>query len=353
MGMRNYMMIITAPLSPKALPGKIVLPVRKWLYIAILTVGVLFSNNIPCHAGCGLESVTLKSDLGKPVQVIIQTKGDADLTSEQHPEKLVLYLNNCTAPPGSHSIPGDGVVVKKIRWNYKPESNSIWVVVEHIPGAKNKVEKKNDGHIAVVFSSGQPTKPNEEQAKYIGTYDKVPAAIQKRMAQYSWNDQCPVSLDALSYLKITHWGFDGKPHQGELIVNRKVAPEVIDVFKELFDRKFPVNKMRLIEEYQGSDDASMADNNSSAFNCRLAKGSKTKYSTHSHGLAIDINPLVNPYVKNNRVSPKGGADFLDRTAKAKGMIVKGGPCYNAFTKRGWQWGGDWKSLKDYQHFEKP
>ena len=320
---------------------------------ALLLLIWLVSGYSTCWAGCTLESVDLGPSQSGSINVMVRTHGNPELTLESHPDKLVMYLRGCSAPPGSHSIPGDGVLVKKVRWNYKPEPAAVWVVIEHQVGVTSRLEGPTDGQIIVVLSGPETSQNGSEQAQYVGRQSKIPAAIKGRMAKYSWQAQCPVDPDQLAYLKVTHWGFDGKTHQGELIVNQKVSDEVMEIFKELFDQGFPIEKIRLIEEYQGSDDASMADNNSSAFNCRLAKGSQDKYSTHSHGLAIDINPLMNPYVKNNQVFPQGGARYLDRTAKIKGMIVKGGPCYNAFTKRGWQWGGDWKSLKDYQHFEKP
>ena len=124
------------------------------------------------------------------------------------------------------------------------------------------------------------------------------------------------------------------------------------IFKDLFDAKFPIEKICLIDAYKGIDDLSMADNNSSGFNCRMSAGNSKKFSKHSYGVAIDINPLVNPYVKNGTVLPPEGRNYLDRDATVKGMIRKGDDCYTAFIKRGWTWGGAWKHSKDYQHFEK-
>lgn len=185
-----------------------------------------------------------------------------------------------------------------------------------------------------------------------GSFQAIPASIVKSMKQYSWRKGCPVPLHKLGYLRLSYWGYDDRQHSGELIVSKKLAPEFLEIFKELFEAKFPIKSIRRIEHFQGSDDLSMDADNTSAFNCRPVFGKKNVFSKHSYGVAIDINPLRNPYVKNALVAPKMGRAFIDRAKKIKGYIKKDGPCYNAFKKRGWTWGGDWNSLKDYQHFEK-
>lgn len=172
-----------------------------------------------------------------------------------------------------------------------------------------------------------------------------------KMKDVSWKPSAPVSLEELSYVKVTYWGFDNREHIGELIVHEKVAEEVVEIFEELYKEKFPIEKVKLIDEYGADDDLSMADNNTSSFCYRKVSGSE-KLSKHSYGIAIDINPLQNPYIKGNSVSPEGGKEYLDRNNLRKGMIVKNDICYRAFTSRGWIWGGDWKSVKDYQHFQK-
>ena len=180
----------------------------------------------------------------------------------------------------------------------------------------------------------------------------LPHKIIEKIKNKSWKTPAPIKLEDLAYLKITYCGFDGKPHLGCMIVHKKVAKEVLEIFQELYRAKFPIEKMKLIDDYGADDDRSMAANNSSAFCVRPLTGEKHGFSRHSYGLAIDINPLQNPYVKGKTVSPPAGKDYLDRTKSRQGMIVKGDVCYNAFVSRGWQWGGEWESLKDYQHFEK-
>ncbi|MBI9012799.1 MAG: M15 family metallopeptidase [Clostridiales bacterium] len=182
----------------------------------------------------------------------------------------------------------------------------------------------------------------------INTIDDI---VYNRINNISYKENDSITRDDLRYLEVTYWGFDNKRHYGELIVNQLVAEEVLEIFKELYQNHYPVENMLLVDEYNGDDLKSMEANNTSAFNYRKVAGSN-KLSNHSYGLAIDINPLQNPYVKNSHVSPEGGNEYIDRETIQIGMIQKNDICYQAFISRGWEWGGDWKSIKDYQHFEK-
>ena len=190
-----------------------------------------------------------------------------------------------------------------------------------------------------------------EDSEAIFAYSPLSDEVAERITGISYIENDEVKITDLVYVQITHWGFDEKEHRGEVILNKKVAEEVVEIFKELYKAKFPIEKIRIIDEYDAKDELSMLDNNTSAFCYREIAGGNGKLSYHSYGIAIDINPVQNPYVKNNTVLPESGRTYLDRTNVRKGMIVEGDPCYNAFKKRGWTWGGDWNSLKDYQHFE--
>lgn len=192
---------------------------------------------------------------------------------------------------------------------------------------------------------------NRENPELVFTYTPLSEEVMERIRGLSYLENDKIKMEDLSYLRLSHWGFDDKVHLGELIVNKKIASQVVELFKDLYEAKFPIEKMRLIDDYKAKDNLSMADNNSSAFCFREIAGSNGVLSQHSFGLAIDINPVQNPYVKNGRVYPEGGKAYLDRNDIRKGMIVKGDPAYKAFKSRGWNWGGDWNSLKDYQHFE--
>ncbi|WP_186646763.1 M15 family metallopeptidase [Fluviispira vulneris] len=183
--------------------------------------------------------------------------------------------------------------------------------------------------------------------------DNIPEEIQKNMQKYTWNPSCPVSLGELKYLSLSFYGFDNNIHKGHLIVHKEVATEVVSIFEELFKNKFPIEKMQIMDDFKGDDDLSMTENNTSAFNCRSVTGKPGIFSVHSYGRAIDINPKINPYVKGNLVLPKNGKEFIDRTLTSPGIIKLNDFTYKTFNKKGWKWGGLWKSIKDYQHFEKP
>jgi D-alanyl-D-alanine carboxypeptidase len=192
----------------------------------------------------------------------------------------------------------------------------------------------------------------EPAPRFEASQAPVPEDLAARMRKHSWRDGCPIPIGELSYLRLSYIGFDGMVHQGDLLVHRSLAAEVVAIFRDLFVQRFPIDKMRLIDEYGGDDDASMADNNTSAFNCRFVAGKPGIFSKHSGGRAIDINPRTNPMVVGDAVFPPAGAAFLDRHARARGLLSSGDRAVRAFVRRGWVWGGAWRSLKDYQHFEK-
>lgn len=189
--------------------------------------------------------------------------------------------------------------------------------------------------------------------KFYSDISDIPEEIVVKMRQFTWQENCPVALKDLSYLSVSYLGYDDAVHIGNMIVNKKLAEEVVEIFKEIFLNKFPIASMKIMSDYQGDDIVSMNNNNSSAFNCREITGKKGVFSNHSYGIAIDINPIENPYVKGNVILPELGKKFTNRNIKKKGMIIKGDKIYQSFIKRGWIWGGNWNSLKDYQHFEKP
>ena len=180
----------------------------------------------------------------------------------------------------------------------------------------------------------------------VSTIDEATAA---RMSASS-RPGCPVPLDELRLLTLTHWGFDGRPRPGELVVAAQYADGIASVFRHLFDERFPIESIRLVDEFGGDDDRSMAANNTSGFNCRPATGS-TRWSEHAYGRAIDINPIQNPYVtRSGAVLPPAGAAHTTRDPATPGLITHDGPVVAAFDEIGWVWGGNWSSGKDYQHF---
>lgn len=195
------------------------------------------------------------------------------------------------------------------------------------------------------------------------------ASIKKLDDQYQallkekkvWASKCPVSLERLRVVEVPYFSFDGKTEWGQLVVMDAVAPFVLNIFEELHDRQFPIYSMKPIEQFDGSDDASMEANNSSAFNYREIPG-RGVISIHSYGLAIDVNTVQNPYMGNAYLSkekpcmlievwPKKGIEFINRLHQKKGMVE---PIVEVFHKFGFRdWGGLWKDLMDYHHFQTP
>ena len=155
-------------------------------------------------------------------------------------------------------------------------------------------------------------------------------------------------LDELSYLRMSYIGFDGQPHHGEMVVATSVAPAVLSVFRQLFAQRFPIRSMQLVDEFGGSDDASMTADNTSGFNCRPVTGGGA-FSQHSYGKAIDLDPVENPYVGDGEVLPPAGQAFVARPDRP-GVLRDGDGAVRAFASIGWSWGGDWTSPTDFQHF---
>jgi hypothetical protein len=166
----------------------------------------------------------------------------------------------------------------------------------------------------------------------------------------SWQADCPIGVKELKWVELSHWDNEGDAVQGALVVHGDHAADIVTVFEKLFDTGFPIQSLRPITEFDGDDNASMAANNSSGFNCREVDGRSGVWSQHAYGGAVDINPLVNPWVRGSRVDPPGGAPYVDRTVEAPGLIVAGDAVTGAFAAIGWAWGGDWSTTIDYQHF---
>ena len=174
-------------------------------------------------------------------------------------------------------------------------------------------------------------------------------AVRSRV-RHSWRRGCPVGPVELRLLRADYWGFDGRVHRGELIVHRDHARRILGVLKKLFQARYPIQRLRLVDAYRADDDRSMAANNTSGFNCRRVSGSSS-WSEHAFGRAIDLNPLRNPHVtRGGRVSPPAGRPYVNRARRAAGMIHGNDVVVRAFAAAGWRWGGYWSGSRDYQHF---
>lgn len=194
-------------------------------------------------------------------------------------------------------------------------------------------------------------------AKYIDfdsmfTIDNISDSTLNRMIGKSYPENCEIAIDDLRYLIIPHYDGNGYIKIGELVCNKEVADDFIYLFRELFKHKYPIEKMALIDNYDADDTKSMEANNTSAFNYRVISGTD-KLSKHAYGMAIDINPLYNPCVRDTKVSPVTAERFADRTKQHKYMLTKNDLVYKILhDELGFTWGGDWENCKDYQHYEK-
>jgi hypothetical protein len=173
--------------------------------------------------------------------------------------------------------------------------------------------------------------------------------MRRRMTGVSWHPGCPLGLGELRLLTVRYWGFDHAVHQGQLIVNESAARALARAFGLLFAARYPIRQMRPVDAFGGSDERSMAADNTSAFNCRRVHGTSS-WSMHAYGLAVDINPFENPEVIGRKVDPPAAATWAYRSRRSLAMIRHGDAVWRAFISVGWKWGGDWTSPKDYQHF---
>lgn len=180
--------------------------------------------------------------------------------------------------------------------------------------------------------------------------------IYKRIYGKSYKTYCTIPRSTLRYVRVLHYTLNGSIRTGEIVCHKDIASDLVDIFRQLFNAHYPIESIRLIDDYEANDERAMNANNTSCFNFRYVAGSKV-LSNHSYGKAIDLNPLYNPYVKKRAngtvvVSPKSGTAYANRTKNFNYKIDRGDLAYKLFTQHGFSWGGNWKSLKDYQHFEK-
>lgn len=181
--------------------------------------------------------------------------------------------------------------------------------------------------------------------------EPIPFEIQERMKDVSLPQDARIDISDLRYLTLPYYDFEGQVQQGEMVCNVKIAKDLIAVFRELFEKQYQFCSIRLIDDFGGSDEASMLANNTSCFNYRTKSGSSA-LSSHALGLAVDVNPMQNPFVKRGKVYPETATDFVNRNLDFAHKIDTQDACYKSFKAHGFRWGGLWRSAKDYQHFEK-
>ncbi len=238
-------------------------------------------------------------------------------------------------------------------------------------GAENIAEPSSEQNSEAAEGEPEPTpeelavanglakvEPSEDRTEYRTGffYQSLTDDVKERINGKSYPEGCTVSYDELRYLSVLYYDFNGTVQSGEIICNKAIAKDLIEIFAELYEAEYQIDKIRLIDEYDADDDRSCADNNTSSFCYRMMTGSTKKLSKHALGMAIDINPFQNPYVTFPNGSPTTLLEetrvYIDRSAGLPHMITEDDLCYRLFKEHGFTWGGAWNSVKDYQHFEK-
>ncbi len=232
--------------------------------------------------------------------------------------------------------------------------------------SSDKAEVQTTPPVITIEDDTDKIKPDADEIKPDETIDATPEPADyfyaeeisddlfSRMQGKSYPSDCPINRDDLRHLVLLYKDINGDTHEGEMVCNAQIADRLIDIFRQLYEADYPIEKMALIDEYGGDDDASMEDNNTSCFNYRVVSGTK-KISRHGYGMAVDLNPRYNPYVHTvdgqTVIEPVNGQEYADREADFDYKIDKDDLAYKLFTQAGFTWGGSWKSVKDYQHFQ--
>ncbi len=189
-----------------------------------------------------------------------------------------------------------------------------------------------------------PPPPSDE---FVATVEPVPDAV---LARSTWGPACPVDVDDLRYVTVAFWGFDERPHTGELLVHARVAGGIVEVFRRLHEARFPIEEMRITTPAELDAHPTGDGNNTGSFTCRQSRAGSSAWSEHAYGLAVDLNPFQNPYVRGDIVLPELASAYVNRDWRRPGMIHAGDVVVQAFAAIGWKWGGYWGSAKDYMHF---
>lgn len=203
---------------------------------------------------------------------------------------------------------------------------------------------------AMVEHEAVPVFPYQSASLWTAT--PIPDAVFQRMQGQSYKKGCPTPRADLRYLRLLHYDAEGIVHEGELVCHKSISADLLAIFKALYEARYPIARMTLVDDYDADDERSMVANNTSCFNYRRVAGRRS-LSKHASGCAIDINPLYNPHVRaSGVVTPVVAKAYANRAKAFPYKIVRGDLCYRLFRQHGFRWGGDWKSSKDYQHFEK-
>ncbi len=335
---------------------------KKYVFISGIAVAVLAAYGIWQSGLKGLGTQRIPEGIG-----VQDTAGDLEV--QQKPEGAKVQGREGDAEILEEAIGSDkqntedNAAVKHV-----PEGAGAQDVLEsagaqEVPGSLGKTENADIQKMPSVtevqhMAAGtvvDVSNLSQEMLDSLFYSSEITEEVQQRIQGISYHENENISLIELRYLRVLHRGFDGQDHIGELIVNQVIAEDILEIMAELYRQSYPIEKMLLIDEYGADDEQSMEDNNTSAFNYREIAGSG-RLSNHAEGLAIDINPLYNPYVKQTgdggrTVSPSSGEAYADREGDFPYKIDGNDLCCQLFLEHGFAWGGNWNSVKDYQHFE--
>lgn len=240
------------------------------------------------------------------------------------------------------------------------EGSSADVDTSTNPALDEETSEKPDSGTEISEKENDDMTDNQDRTIYQSGfyYEPLSDNIKQRITGISYPENgCTVPYEDLNYVGLLYIDFNGEEQEGELICNKAIAQDIVEIFYELYRNGYQIERIRLIDEYGGDDTLSMLDNNTSCFNYRVVDGTDN-LSKHALGCAIDINPFYNPYVVFNRgengetyISPKGSEIYADRSQDFPYKIDETDLCYRLFTEHGFTWGGNWNSCKDYQHFQ--
>lgn len=294
--------------------------------------------------------------------------------SEPEPEAIVSEssLNNSGTPQPISDVQTDSFIEDTVTIENADTSSLAVSPSEATKDATtaNNQTMESSGDQANDISSGEETYTEEtlSQRKELVMYSEerilyqdgffyqpITDDVKERIYGLSYKTDCTIPYEDLRYVSVLYYNFENQIQTGEIICNKAIAKDLVEIFYELYCNQYQIDKIRLVDEYNADDDLSCADNNTSCFNFRTVDGSNT-LSKHAQGVAIDINPFQNPYVTypngKERISPAGSEPYADRSSGLSHMITEDDLCYKLFIEHGFTWGGHWKTLKDYQHFQK-
>lgn len=249
---------------------------------------------------------------------------------------------------------------------------ALLIVIKNISkGSEKKVSNYKDNKVEISNNKNEVNESsNESENAFLENedlnrivfkdgfyYEELSDDIRKEITGVTFpiefdENYSKVDYEDLRYVIVKYFDFNGKEHKnGEMIVHKLVAQDVVEIFYELYQNRYPIEKMVLVDKYDGDDELSMQDNNTSCFNYRIVENID-RLAWHAFGLAIDVNPLYNPYIVGDTIYPSTAGEYVNRNADFVGKIDHDDLAYKIFTKYGWKWGGDFAYTKDYQHFYK-